>query len=70
MSVPATAGLPEDTTLTGAYRLRWTAISPSDGSVATGVKVSDVSIFAEVLSGTADLATPLMLLPGTPSEGV
>jgi hypothetical protein len=49
------AGLPPDLDLTANYTLRFTAVSPTSGSVVAGVTVSNASLLVQQLTpGTAD----------------
>lgn len=45
MPQPLKATLPPDCLLSAGYTIRITALSPLDGSVVSGVSLSDVSFF-------------------------
>jgi hypothetical protein len=51
MSAPMKAGLAPDLDLDGDYIVQFTALSPTDGSVVTGVSVSNVSLLVENVAG-------------------
>jgi len=66
MAVPLDAPLPPNLDLGPGYTLRVTALSTTDGSVVSGVTVSN---FAVLLEGSIDQGQdlaygPFMLVPG------
>jgi len=50
-----TASMPEGMDLDASYTVQWAALDPTDGSVVTGVVVSDAAMLVtQVSPGTAD----------------
>lgn len=67
MAVPINASMPEDLDLGAGFTVRLTALSTADGSVVSGVNVTNLSIVAKDVSGDGgvSLATgPWFLVPG------
>jgi hypothetical protein len=68
MAVPQDAPMPPDLDLGPGWTLRVTALSTSDGSVVSGVNVSNFGVTVGDLGGTLDLGTleggQFMLVPG------
>lgn len=68
MAVPLNAPLPPDLDLGPGWTLRVTAISTADGSVVSGVKVSNFGVIVDDAGGTINTGTlevgPYMLVPG------
>lgn len=68
MAVPLDAPMPKSLDLGPGFTLRTTALSVSDGSVVSGVKVSNLSILVGDAGGTVDVGGlefgPWALVPG------
>lgn len=67
MAVPTDAPMPGNLDLGPGYTLRVTALSTTDGSVVSGVNVSNFSVLVEDTgSGTVDNLSygPFLLVPG------
>jgi hypothetical protein len=68
MPVPLDAPLPARLDLGPGFTLRVTALSTTDGSVVSGVKVSNLSVLVDDAGGTVDTSPlavgPYMLVPG------
>lgn len=68
MAVPLDASLPPDLDLGPGWTLRVTALSTADGSVVTGVAVSNFGVIVGDRGGTLDTGAlevgPYMLVPG------
>jgi len=68
MAVPVDAALPPDLDLGPGFTLRVTALSTSDGSVVSGVTVSNFGVLVDDAGGTIDtwnlVVGPFMLVPG------
>lgn len=67
MAQKLTASMPEGMDLDGSYIVQWAALDPTDGSVVTGVVVSEAAMLVtQVSPGTADelQSGPFMLVPG------
>jgi hypothetical protein len=54
MAAPVTAALPSSLDLPGGYTLRWTALSPTDGSVVSGVVISAATILTDTAPVNSD----------------
>lgn len=68
MAVPLNAPLPPDLDLGPGWTLRVTAISTADGSVVSGVKVSNFGVIVDDAGGLIDTGIlevgAYMLVPG------
>lgn len=67
MAVPLDAPMPANLDLGPGFTLRVTALSTTDGSVVSGVSVSNFSVLLEDIAGVvvSDLAYgPFLLVPG------
>lgn len=68
MAVPLDAPLPPNLDLGAGWTLRVTALSTADGSVVSGVSVSNFGVIVGDGGGTIDTGTleigPYMLVPG------
>jgi len=68
MAVPTEAPLPPKLDLGPGYTLRVTALATADGSVVSGVNVSNFSVLLDDLEGAVDVGTlsfgPWLLLTG------
>jgi len=68
MAVPMDAALPPDLDMGPGFTLRVTALSTTDGSVVTGVKVSNFGVLVGDAGGAIDLGNlvvgPFVLVPG------
>jgi len=68
MAAPLDAPFPPDLDLGPGWTLRVTALSTSDGSTVSGVKVSNFGIIVGDAGGTIDTGNlevgPFMLVPG------
>lgn len=68
MAVPLDASLPPGLDLGPGFTLRVTALSATDGSVVSGVNVSNFSVLLDDAGGTINLGTlvtgPYLLVPG------
>jgi hypothetical protein len=68
MAVPIDASLPPDLDLGPGWTLRVTALSTTDGSVVSGVKVSNFGVIVSDRGGSVDIGPletgPFMLVPG------
>jgi len=66
MALPTEAAMAEDITVSGGYRLRFSARSPTDGSAVTGVVVSLVNVSVDMTADEvpADEVGPFLLVPG------
>ena len=68
MAVPLEAPLPPHLDLGPGWTLRVTALSTSDGSVSSGVSVSNLGVTVGDAGGTIDTGTlevgPYQLVPG------
>ena len=70
MSISLKTGFPDGISPSGAYVIRFTALSPVDGSVVSGVKVSNASVFTdsgEAVTGLLPPLPPVVLLPTQPT---
>jgi len=68
MAVPLDASLPPYLNLGPGFTLRVTALSTADGSVVSGVTVSNFGVLVDDAGGTVDTGVlevgPYMLVPG------
>jgi len=68
MAVPQDAPLPPDLNLGPGWTLRVTALATSDGSVVSGVNVSNCGVILDDAGGSVDTGVlevgPYMLVPG------
>jgi hypothetical protein len=68
MAVPIEASLPPNLDLGPGFTLRVTALSTTDGSVVSGVTVSNFSVLVDDAGGAIDTGNlevgPYMLVPG------
>lgn len=75
MAQPLIAAMPQDLDLGGGWIVRITAVDPASGAPVTGVKVSNVVITADPLSGAVEapptddgLPAPIPLLVPTSEQ--
>jgi len=68
VAIPLDAPLPPNLDLGPGFTLRVTALSTADGSVVSGVTVSNFSVLVDDAGGTIDTGPlqvgPFMLVPG------
>lgn len=67
MAVPLDASMPAGLDLGPGFTLRVTALSTADGSVVTGVNVSNFSVLVDDVTGDGGVSLetgPYMLVPG------
>jgi hypothetical protein len=65
MAAPLKTAIPSETPLPNGCTIEFVAIDPATGNAVSGVKVSNVSIYADT-TGSAGLEAmgPFMLVPG------
>lgn len=62
MAQKLTANMPSDLVIGDGYRLRFTAVDPTDGSVVSGVVVSAVNVDTEDEGGgSTTIAAPILV---------
>ena len=63
MAQKLTANMPSDLVIGDGYRLRFTAVDPTDGSVVSGVVVSAVNVDTEDAgsSGGGTVSDPILI---------
>lgn len=59
--------MPPELVIGDGWRIEWAAVSPTDGSAVSGVKITNANVIAEDVSGgtvAQDVIGPFMLVPG------
>lgn len=62
MAQKLTANLPLDLDLSGNWKIQLAAVDPTSGAAVTGVKVSGVSLLANLTSAAGDDDNPTLTL--------